>query len=137
MKEITPSRIIISRTDSIGDVVLTFPICHWLREEFPHSELIYLGRDYTRSIIESFTMIDQFISWDDLKNMPKLEQIEQIKRIDADTIIHIFPNKDIAQIAKKLGFKIELVPRIVHSIYYLVMLGLIFREKMLNYTNHN
>lgn len=105
MKEITPSRIIISRTDSIGDVVLTFPICHWLREEFPHSELIYLGRDYTRSIIESFTMIDQFISWDDLKNMPKLEQIEQIKRIDADTIIHIFPNKDIAHIAKKVGIQ--------------------------------
>ena len=101
MKEITPSRIIISRTDSIGDVILTFPVCQLLKNQFPDAKLIYLGRNYTQSIIESFTMIDEFISWDDFKNLPKLEQIKKFQSIGADTIIHVFPNQEIAKIAKK------------------------------------
>ncbi len=101
MKEITPSRIIISRTDSIGDVILTFPFCQLLKNRFPDAQLIYLGRNYTQSIIESFTMIDEFLSWDDIKDLPKLDQIKKFKSIGADTIIHVFPNKEIAKIAKK------------------------------------
>jgi ADP-heptose:LPS heptosyltransferase len=102
LKEINPSRIIISRTDSIGDVILTFPICQWLRDQFPDAKLIYLGRNYTQSIIDSFSMIDEFISWEDYKKLPKLEQIEKFKTIGADCILHVFPNKEIAQIAKKI-----------------------------------
>lgn len=108
MKEITPSRIIISRTDSIGDVILTFPICQWLRDEFPDAYLIYLGRNYTQSIIESFSMIDEFVSWDDYKNLPKLEQMEKFKSIGADCILHVFPNKEIAQIAKKIKIPVRI-----------------------------
>jgi ADP-heptose:LPS heptosyltransferase len=37
-------RIIISRTDSIGDVILTLPLCVWLKKQFPQTELIFLGQ---------------------------------------------------------------------------------------------
>lgn len=108
LKEITPSRIIISRTDSIGDVILTFPFCVWLRKKFPNAYLIYLGRNYTQSIIESFSMIDEFISWEDYKNMPKLEQIEKFKSFEADCILHVFPHKEIARIAKKAKIPVRI-----------------------------
>lgn len=97
-----PSRIIISRTDSIGDVLLTLPICNWLRKIFPQAELIYLGRNYTKEIVKSFSIIDRFISWDDYQNMPSSEQIIEFRSLNADTIIHVFPNKDIANLAKKV-----------------------------------
>jgi ADP-heptose:LPS heptosyltransferase len=99
---LNPSRIIISRTDSIGDVVLTLPLCNWLRNSFPDAELIYLGRNYTKEVVKSFSLIDQFISWDDIQKIPSSEQIIRFRSLKADTIIHVFPNKDIANLAKRV-----------------------------------
>jgi ADP-heptose:LPS heptosyltransferase len=88
--------------------VLTFPICEWLRNKFPDAHLIYLGRNYTQSIIESFSMIDEFISWDDFQKSPKLEQIEKFRELKADCILHVFPNKEIAHIAKKVKIAVRI-----------------------------
>ena len=49
-------KIIISRTDSIGDVMLTLPLCVWLKEKYPNTELVFLGRTYTESIVSSFSL---------------------------------------------------------------------------------
>jgi ADP-heptose:LPS heptosyltransferase len=95
-------RIIISRTDSIGDVALTFPMCHWIKDNFPQTELIYLGKDYTKSVIENCSVIDRFISWDQILQLPSSEKIIYIRSINADAIIHVFPNKEIASLAKKV-----------------------------------
>jgi len=35
-------RILISRTDSIGDVALTLPMCQALRNKYPEAEIISL-----------------------------------------------------------------------------------------------
>jgi len=43
---------------------LTFPMCSWIKKEFPEVELIYLGKEYTKPVIESCSVIDKFISWD-------------------------------------------------------------------------
>lgn len=96
-----PKRIILSRTDSIGDVVLTFPMCAWIKQNFPESELIYLGKEYTKPVIQSFSVIDKFINWDEIKGLPSSEKIMFFRGLQADTIIHVFPNKEIASLAKK------------------------------------
>lgn len=96
-----PKRIIISRTDSIGDVVLTFPMCAWIKYNFPKSELLYLGKEYTKAVIESCSVIDKFISWDAIQQMPSSKKLIFFRELQADTIIHVFPNKDVAALAKK------------------------------------
>ena len=101
MKTISPSKIIISRTDSIGDVLLTFPMCSWIKKKFPEVELIYLGKEYTKPVIESCSVIDKFISWDEIQQLPSSEKIIFFRGLQADTIIHVFPNKEIATLAKK------------------------------------
>jgi heptosyltransferase-3 len=101
LKTISPSKIIISRTDSIGDVVLTFPMCWWIKQNFPGVELIYLGKEYTKSVIESCSAIDTFISWDEIKQMPSSEKMIFFRGLKADSVIHVFPNKEIASLAKK------------------------------------
>ncbi len=101
MKIISPKKIIISRTDSIGDVVLTFPMCYWIKQNFPETELIYLGKEYTKPVIESCSVIDKFINWDEIQQMPSSKKLIFFRGLQADTIIHVFPNKDIASLAKK------------------------------------
>jgi ADP-heptose:LPS heptosyltransferase len=91
-------KIIISRTDSIGDVMLTLPLCVWLREKYPNAELIFLGRTYTESIVSCFSCIDRFLNWDEIQNLPLSVKIDSMK---ADCIIHVFPRREIAVLAKK------------------------------------
>ena len=55
-------RILISRTDSIGDVVLTLPVAGILKQTFPGCTIIFLGREYTRAVIEACAYVDQFVA---------------------------------------------------------------------------
>jgi ADP-heptose:LPS heptosyltransferase len=101
-------RILISRTDSIGDVALTLPICVWIRQQFPNAELIYLGSAYTKPIITKFAAIDTFEDWSFIQNLEIQQQIDYLKQKNIDVIIHVFPNKKIAHIAKKAGIPIRI-----------------------------
>lgn len=94
-------RIIISRTDSIGDVMLTLPMCVWLKNNIPNTTLIFLGRGYTQAIVACFSVVDEFIDWKFIENLPTSQRSETLKELKADAIIHVFPNKDIAALAKK------------------------------------
>ena len=97
--------IIISRTDSIGDVILTLPIAGLLKEVFPSSRISFLGRTYTRPIIDLSKNIDDFLNWDDFEDMDFSQQVKELKKTQADLIVHVFPVWRIACVAKKAGIK--------------------------------
>lgn len=88
--------IIISRTDSIGDVVLTLPMAGYLKKHFPLCRIIFVGRNYTRDVVALSEHVDDFISWDETNTLPK-----------ADIIVHVFPQKQIARAAKKSKIRIR------------------------------
>ena len=90
--------LIISRTDSIGDVVFTLPMAGYIKKYFPHCKIIFLGRNYTRDVVALSQFVDEFVSWDD---------VEARKNLKADCIIHVFPVKEIAQQAKQNGIKLR------------------------------
>ena len=110
-------RIIISRTDSIGDVLLTLPICSWLKKRHPKSSILFLGKAYTRPIVDLYSSVDSFVDWDDFTSLSKKEKLKKWKRLDIDVIIHVFPNKKIAQLAKKGKTKTRIGTR--HRLYHL------------------
>ena len=56
-------RILISRPDNIGDVILTLPMATIIKKSYPDSEFLYLGKPYTRQIIEDCRFIDKYINW--------------------------------------------------------------------------
>jgi ADP-heptose:LPS heptosyltransferase len=97
-----PRRIIISRTDSIGDVVLTLPMAAAIKKELPHAEVYFLGNSYTKNIIEACTFVDVFLNWDDMKNTNVAKTLSSIQATD---IIHVFPHARLASEAKKAGIK--------------------------------
>jgi heptosyltransferase-3 len=97
--------ILISRTDSIGDVVLTLPMAGIIKQFLPQSKLIFLGRNYTKDVIALSEHVDEFVSYDDVLKLNELDKIEAFKKLKATHIIHVFPVKKIAHLAKKAGIK--------------------------------
>ncbi len=98
-------RIIISRTDSIGDVMLTLPLAGILKKYFPDIYILFLGSAYTKDIVECCEYIDEFIDWTLLNKLSENEAIIELKKYNTDTIIHVFPRKEIAILAKKANIK--------------------------------
>jgi lipopolysaccharide heptosyltransferase III len=101
-----PENIIISRTDSIGDVVLTLPMAKMIKEKFPSCKIAFLGKEYTRPVIRACSEIDQFISLNEFMN----KRIGVAGKAPA-CIIHVLPNKDIARRAKELGIPVRIGTR--------------------------
>lgn len=95
-------RVIISRTDSIGDVLLTLPICAWIKSTYPTATILFLGKGYTKSVVECYDLVDEFIDWKTFENQPKVVQTARFRELNADGIIHVFPNREIASLAKKV-----------------------------------
>jgi heptosyltransferase III len=103
MKLSPKPKIIISRTDNIGDVVLTLPLAKALKEKYPEAEILFLGKKYIKPLIDCCENIDQFIDWDILSAMPEDEGAVFLKNFGAEVIIHVFPRPDIARMAYKAG----------------------------------
>lgn len=109
-------RIIISRTDSIGDVILTLPVAGFLKKLLQGCEIIFLGKTYTKDIVTSCKNIDRFIDWDILRKKDKYSSINYLQNLHADAIIHVFPVKEIATLAKdaQIPVRIGSTGRIYH-----------------------
>ncbi|MBC7694577.1 MAG: glycosyltransferase family 9 protein [Burkholderiales bacterium] len=97
--------ILISRTDSIGDVVLTLPMAGIIKQYLPQSKIIFLGKNYTKDVIGLSEHVDEFVSYDDILKLNAQAQIEAFKKLNATHIIHVFPVKEIAHLAKRAGIK--------------------------------
>jgi heptosyltransferase-3 len=114
--DLTNKKVIISRTDSIGDVMLVLPICSWLKINFPGIYIYFLGNAYTKAVVNSYDSIDEFIDWKELETKSKEEQINYLNSLNAEAIVHAFPRKEIAKIAKKskINFRIGTSHRLFH-----------------------
>jgi heptosyltransferase III len=105
MKLSDKPKIVISRTDNIGDVVLTLPLAKALKKKYPNAEIFFLTKRYIKPLIDCCENIDHFIDWDTLSGMPEDESTFFLKNIGAEAIIHVFPRPEIARMAYKAGVK--------------------------------
>jgi ADP-heptose:LPS heptosyltransferase len=96
-------KLLISRTDSIGDVVLTLPLVGLIKAQCPHLHIAFLGQSYTRAVVEACGNVDEFIDWQELSRLTPDEQISSLRKENFEVILHVFPRKEIALLAKKSG----------------------------------
>ncbi len=99
--------ILISRTDSIGDVVLTLPVAALIKKQLPGSRVLFLGKNYTRAVVAACEHVDEFLDWNEVEKRGLMHQTEWLKAFQADAILHIFPRKDIAVAAMKTGIPVR------------------------------
>jgi ADP-heptose:LPS heptosyltransferase len=110
-------RIIVSRTDHIGDVVLTFPMVGILKRSYPASQITFLGRSYTRAVIEACGHVDHFLAWDDAEESDKREKADFLRAQGGDVIIHVYPEHAIAAAARKARLPVRIGTS--HRLYHL------------------
>jgi ADP-heptose:LPS heptosyltransferase len=118
-KEFSPKTILISRTDSIGDVVLTLPLASALRKQYPKSSILFLGSAYTRDVVACCNDVDGFVDWSDIRKMDQESQINFLSSLHVGVILHVFPDKEIASLAKKakIPFRLGTSHRVFHWFY--------------------
>lgn len=118
MLDLSYRTVIISRTDSIGDVCLTLPLCGYLKKRFKGVRIVFLGNTYTAPILNCCHDIDEVLSWKELESLEESERIKAFRSIQAFAIIHVFPRKEIARLAKKSGIQHRIGTS--HRLFHLV-----------------
>lgn len=106
-----PNNILISRTDSIGDVVLTLPVAGVLKKNFPNVKIGFLGKSYTRAVIEACQYVDAFIDLADFLKKPVT-----ICGQKPEAILHVLPVAEIARRAKseEIPLRVGTTNRLYH-----------------------
>ncbi|MDO7875329.1 glycosyltransferase family 9 protein [Hymenobacter sp. ASUV-10] len=102
---------LVSRTDAIGDVVLTLPVCGWLKQQFPDCRVVLIGRSYTAAVAAACPWVDDFLNLDELQTLPEPAQVAVLRRYEAAAIIHVFPNKLLARLAQKARIPLRIGTR--------------------------
>jgi heptosyltransferase-3 len=88
-----PNSIAISRTDSIGDVIVTLPLCGFIKKYSPNTRIAFIGRSYTQAIVEACPFVDEFVNFD------KREECS----LNVDACVFAFPDAEVMQWVKEQG----------------------------------
>lgn len=106
-----PPTFLVSRTDAIGDVVLTLPACGRLHQLFPGCRVVLIGRSYTAAVAAACPWVDDFLNLDEVQRLPEAAQIAALRQFGAAAIIHVFPNRLLARLAQKARIPIRIGTR--------------------------
>lgn len=94
------SRILVVRTDRMGDVVLTLPVFSFLRRRFPRARLVLLAGRYGGAIVEGFPHIDEIIWYDDPPRLvPFRVMLGRLRKERFDAAVVVHPTLRLAMLA--------------------------------------
>ena len=93
-----PNSIAIVRTDSIGDVVVTLPLCGYIKEHSPQTRIVFVGKSYTADVIAACPFVDEFVNFDDRMNV----------RLDVEAAVFAFPDKEAMKWVKSQSVRIRI-----------------------------
>lgn len=88
-----PSSIAVSRTDSIGDVIVTLPLCGFIKKYSPNTRITFIGRSYTQAIVEACPFVDEFVNFDKHSE----------SSLKVDVCVFAFPDAEVMQWVKAQG----------------------------------
>jgi len=92
-----PQKILIVRTDRIGDVVLSLPMIRILKSAFPSSTLTFLLRSYTRELAEGQEHLDGILLYDARgEEKPFLGMLTELRRERFDAVVVTYPTVRLA-----------------------------------------
>ena len=77
-------KVLINRTDAIGDTLLTLPVAKTLKEHFPDAKLVFLVAKKSKDLFVSNPLVDEVIVLDHSVNLFSkiVFLIKQIKKLN-------------------------------------------------------
>ena len=100
-------RILVSRTDKIGDLILSIPSFFMLKKMYPNAELVVIVRKYNVDIVKNLPYIDRIVIIDEYT---KAELLEKIAYFKADVFIALYNDSYVASLARASKAKIRIGP---------------------------
>ena len=94
-----PRRIMITRTDNIGDVVLTLSLAGYLKQIYPQAEIVFLCRRYAAAVVAQCRHVDRVLTLEELGD----DQAGAMARAGCDTVLFAFPRRHLAIAALRAG----------------------------------
>ncbi len=98
-------KILLIRTDRIGDVVLSLPMLPLLKKEFPNASITIMVRSYTRELVEAHSDVSAVMLWDEKNSL--LDYVKVLKEKHFDLAILPYPRFNLALISFLSGIRIR------------------------------
>ncbi len=93
-------KILISRTDAVGDLLLATPLIHEIKKRIKGCFLAVLASDYAKGVIENNPEVDEIIIY---KKGSTGGLAAKLRGYGFDTAIILFPRFGVARLIKKAG----------------------------------
>ncbi len=75
-------RILLIRTDRIGDVVLSLPMLPVLKKKYPSASISVLVRPYTRELVAGHSCVDEVLLWEEERGIGSYVSLLRKKQFD-------------------------------------------------------
>ena len=79
-----PSRILLVRTDRIGDTLLTLPAVTALRQTFPDAFIAFLCQPYTEPMVRRINGLDQVLTYENEGKHEGFQGLELLRNPNRD-----------------------------------------------------
>lgn len=86
--------ILITRTDNLGDMILTLPLISEIRRLFPCAGIFFMVKKYTSDLIKNYPGIDELVISDELKGISG--KVKFFKKKKFDLAINVKPEFNLA-----------------------------------------
>jgi len=99
-------KILIVRTDRIGDVVLSLPMAELVKKKYPDCKVAYFIRNYTSSLIDGNPFVDEVIIAEESEGkILFLKNLKKIKSKNFDSCVVVNPTLKISLMMFLAGIK--------------------------------
>ena len=96
-------KILISRTDRLGDVILTLPLITEVKKVFNNAKVIFFVKKYTEELLTGYEGVDELLIEEDSASFSQKYKLFRSK--NPDLVINVKPRFDLALIFFLLGTK--------------------------------
>ncbi len=107
-------KIVVVRTDRIGDVVLSLPVIESIRRAYPKAHICALTRGYTSDLFSLHGGVDEIISFDsDSPHIPRKEFcriLDQVRNKNFDCAIALYSNISVAALLALARIPVRIGP---------------------------
>lgn len=112
MVSVKLQKILLVRTDRIGELVLSLPVVRALKEKHPASSVSILAQRKFAEYLRHFSAIDEVLEWPygitRLNLTEKLRMAHFLRKKRFDLVIILNPSKELNQIVCLAGIKYRL-----------------------------
>lgn len=104
-----PRKVLVARTDALGDLVLTLPLLQALRDRFPNAQLDLLVRPYAEAVALAAIHADGVLLWtDEMAKDARRQGADFLKRSAYDAVVLAFPDAQVVQACVGAGIPMRL-----------------------------